>query len=168
MRCDGIAQNRLVKAKFVDRSKRAEKSIDARKDRILRNLATFGLNRAQHHLARLGKVDTGRTLQSGKRVKLPNGYGFEFRGGAKFIQEGRGPTQNPGNGVVRRQISDWARRVGVDTSQAKGNTVEQKFQNTVKTITRKIHRKGIKSTDFTGPTLDDIRRQSGNIVKKFS
>jgi len=143
------------------------KNLTAKKDRILRNLANYGLNRAQHHLARLGKVETGRTLQSGKRVKVKDGYGFEFSGAAKVIQEGRGPTVNPGTGIVRRQILDWSRRVGIDSSTSPGRTVAQREENAAKAITRSIHKKGFGPTDFIGPTLDDIRRQKGNIVKKF-
>jgi hypothetical protein len=158
----------VVEAKVIkDNTKSVTKSTQDRVERILRNSADFLLSRAQDRLVSNNKVDTGETLQSGKRIRVDNGFAVEFRGAARFIEEGRGPTKGGGTGEVKDQIRKWIQRKGINVDGFQGSTRAQKLDNAAFVISRKIHAKGFPESPFLLPAVEDLKQNQGNIVKKF-
>lgn len=81
----------------------------------------------------------------------------------KFIEFGRRPTVNGGNGVVYRQILNWIRMKGIQ-SKVKYDKQGKLYQPTTEQlaclITRKIHREGYKAKH---PLETAMNNQQANI-----
>lgn len=65
------------------------------------------------------------------------------------LQEGRGPTVNGGNGVVKDSIRQWIKDKGIQSNLP--------LESLVYLITRKIHREGYKGTPGL---IDDVINES--------
>lgn len=134
---------------------------------VLENFADYFRNKLQDNMFRNGSNASGNLVNSFKtEVKVgEDSYevGISLADYWYYVNNGRGPTKNGGNGTLLEKIKDWIRikkivpHVGViKTGKQKGKQYLPSVNQLAFLITRKIHREGYKGTHF----FDDAKRDS--------
>jgi hypothetical protein len=76
----------------------------------------------------------------------------------EYVDGGRGPTRNKGNGGLRLAIQDWIASKGIQVRQSageSGQTVIERNKSLAYVIARKIHRRGFKGNKFFSKVIND-------------
>lgn len=84
--------------------------------------------------------------------------GIEMLDYYQYVDGGRGPTRNKGNGGLRLAIQDWIASKGIQVRQSaseSGQTVIERNKSLAYVIARKIHRKGFKGNKFFSKVIND-------------
>lgn len=134
---------------------------------VLENFAAYFQNKLQQNMMKNGSNASGNLVNSFKtEVKIGEDYyevGIELADYWYYVNNGRGPTHNGGNGSLRKKIEEWIKvkkiipHVGVIKT---GKQVGKQYLPTIKQlaflIARKIHREGYEGTHF----FDDAKADS--------
>jgi hypothetical protein len=76
----------------------------------------------------------------------------------EYVDGGRGPTRNKGNGGLRLAIQDWIASKGIQVRQSageSGKTVIERNKSLAYVIARKIHRRGFAGNKFFSKVIND-------------
>jgi len=76
----------------------------------------------------------------------------------QYVDGGRGPTRNKGNGGLQLAIQDWIASKGIQVRQSaseSGQTVIERNKSLAYVIARKIHRRGFKGNKFFSKVIND-------------
>lgn len=122
---------------------------------VLDNFATYFQNKLQENLLRDGSNASGNLVNSLRtEVKIGEDtyeVGINLADYWYWVNNGRGPTRNAGNGSLLERIKEWIRvkkivpHVGVLKN---GKQYLPTVQQLAYMITRKIHREGYEGTHF--------------------
>lgn len=126
---------------------------------VLENFATYFKNKLQTNMMRNGSNASGNLVNSFKtEVKIgEDSYevGIYLADYWYYVNNGRGPTRNSGNGSLLEKIKEWIKvkrivpHVGViKTGKQAGKQYLPTINQLAYLITRKIHREGYKGTHF--------------------
>ena len=126
---------------------------------VLDNFAIYFQKRLQENMLRNGSNASGKLVDSFKtEVKIGESayeVGIWLEDYWYYVNNGRGPTKNGGNGKLLEKIKEWIKvkkivpHVGViKTGKQKGKQYLPTVEQLAFLITRKIHREGYEGTHF--------------------
>lgn len=122
-------------------------------DKIKKRL-TDAENKIKANIIRLGTVASGDLLKSVKTVEEGKKIYIEINHYAKYLEEGRKPTVNAGDGAVLRAIKKWTKYKGLPESAAYP-------------ITKKIHEKGYDAKgDIYTNEIEALKKDIPSIARK--
>lgn len=126
---------------------------------VLENFAVYFQNKLQQNMMKNGSNASGNLVNSFRtEVKIGEDtyeVGINLADYWYYVNNGRGPTKNTGNGSLLSKIEEWIRvkkivpHVGViKTGKQAGKQYLPTIKQLAFLITRKIHREGYKGTHF--------------------
>lgn len=126
---------------------------------VLENFAVYFQNKLQENMMRNGSNASGNLVNSFKMgVKIGESeyeVGIWLADYWYYVNNGRGPTKNAGNGTLLEKIKEWIKvkkivpHVGtIKTGPQAGKTYLPTVNQLAFLITRKIHREGYEGTHF--------------------
>ena len=126
---------------------------------VLNNFAVYFQNKLQANMLKNGSNASGNLVNSFKtEVKIADAtyeVGIWLADYWYYVNNGRGPTRNSGNGSLLEKIKEWIKvkrivpHVGtIKTGKRAGKQYLPTINQLAYLITRKIHREGYKGTHF--------------------
>lgn len=134
---------------------------------VLLNFADYFQRKLQENMLKNGSNASGKLVNSFQtEVTIgENSYevGINLEDYWYWVNNGRGPTKNGGNGTLLEKIKEWIRvkkivpHVGtIKTGKQAGKQYLPTVNQLAYLITRKIHREGYKGTHF----FDDAKKDA--------
>jgi hypothetical protein len=111
-------------------------------------------NRIKANIVRLGTVASGSLLKSVQVKEEGNKIFIEINQYAKYLEEGRKPTVNGGDGAVLRAIKQWTKYKGLPPESAYA-------------ISQKIHKEGYEAKgDIYSAELERLKKEIPELARK--